>query len=69
MPALVLATLERNQDVDRDDLRYLATAVPLDISTPRERHGRELRPLPGNPAREDLTLDLWAEIIKEVRTL
>lgn len=35
MPALVLATLECNQDVDRDDLRYLATAVPLDISTLR----------------------------------
>lgn len=64
---LVLATLERNSDVDRDDVRLLATAVPLEIDILRERYAQELRPLLANPAREDLTLDLWAEIIDEAR--
>ena len=62
---LILAKLERNQEVDRDDVRFLATAVPLDVRVLRERYVRELRPLLGNPKREDLTLDLWAEIIAE----
>lgn len=65
---LVLAKLERNMDVDRDDVRYLATAAPLDVRVLRERYLSELRSLVGNPAREDLTLDLWAEIIAEARS-
>ena len=64
---LILAKLERNHEVDRDDVRYLATAVPLDVSALRELYVRELRPLLGNPGREDLTIDLWAEIIEEAR--
>jgi Nucleotidyltransferase of unknown function (DUF6036) len=65
---LALAKLERNNEVDRDDLRLLATAVPLDADVLRERYRRELRPLLGNPVREDLTLDLWLEIIEEARS-
>jgi len=64
---LVLAKLERNSEVDRDDVRLLATAVPLDVHVLRERYTRELRALIGNSAREDLTLDLWTEIIDEAR--
>jgi hypothetical protein len=64
---LVLAKLERNIDVDRDDVRYLATAVPLDVVVLRERYVLEMRSLVRNPAREDLTLDLWVEIIQEAR--
>lgn len=64
---LVLAKIERNLDVDRDDVRRLATAVPLDPDVLRQRYVQELRPLLGRPAREDLTLDLWVEIIDEAR--
>jgi hypothetical protein len=64
---LVLAKLERNHEVDRDDVRFLAAAVPLDVNVLRERYASELRPLLGNPGREDLTLDLWTEIIQESR--
>jgi hypothetical protein len=63
----VLAKLERNHEVDRDDVRFLAAAVPLDVNVLRERYASELRPLLGNPGREDLTLDLWTEIIQESR--
>ncbi|MBI4887663.1 MAG: hypothetical protein HY824_11270 [Acidobacteria bacterium] len=64
---LALAKLERNHEVDRDDVRFLASAVPLDVTVLRARYLRELRPLLGNPTREDLTLDLWAEMIAEAR--
>jgi hypothetical protein len=53
--------------VDRDDVRFLAAAVPLDVNVLRERYASELRPLLGNPGREDLTLNLWTEIIQESR--
>jgi hypothetical protein len=65
---LLLAKLERNHEVDRDDVRLLSTAVPLDADVMRERYRRELRPLLGNPAREDLTLRLWLEIIEEAKS-
>ena len=64
---LVLAKLERNSEVDRDDVRLLARAVPLEVNVLRRRYLQELRPLLGNAAREDLTIDLWAEMIAEAR--
>ena len=64
---LVLAKLERNSEVDRDDVRLLARAVPLEVNVLRRRYLQELRPLLGTAAREDLTLDLWAEMIAEAR--
>ena len=64
---LALAKLERNHDVDRDDVRLLARAVPLEIDVLRNRYARELRPLLAHPEREDLTLDLWSDIIAEAR--
>jgi uncharacterized nucleotidyltransferase DUF6036 len=66
---LVLAKITRNADRDRSDLEYLATAVPLDPSVLRDRYRREMRDYLGVPEREDLTLDLWIEIIKEARHL
>ena len=62
---LLLAKIERNQEVDRDDVRFMAGAAPIDTRVLRERYTRELRPLLANPAREDLTLDLWTDIIEE----
>ena len=64
---LVLTKLTRNADRDRSDVAYLASAVPLDVSVLRERYQREMRPYVGIPDREDLTLDLWIEIIEETR--
>lgn len=64
---LALAKLERNIQRDRDDVKHLAHAVPLDLNLLRERYERELRPNLSNPAREDLTLRLWIEAIEEER--
>jgi len=66
---LVLAKMTRNADRDRGDLEYLATAVPLDPSILRDRYHREMRGYLGVPGREDVTLDLWIEIIEETRHL
>jgi len=64
---LALAKLERNAQRDRDDVKHLAHAVPLDLNLLRERYERELRPNLGNRTREDLTLRLWIEAIEEER--
>ena len=64
---LVLAKLTRNADRDRGDLEYLATAVPLDPSILKDRYFREMRDYVAVPEREDLTLDLWIDIIVETR--
>jgi uncharacterized nucleotidyltransferase DUF6036 len=65
---LVLTKLTRNSDRDRADLEYLATAVPLDATVLRERYNSEMRAYVSVPEREDLTLDLWIEIIEETRS-
>ena len=64
---LALSKLERNAQRDREDVFYLADTVPLDVSVLRQRYREELRPYLGNPAREDLTVDLWVEAIGERR--
>ena len=64
---LVLTKLTRNADRDRGDVEYLATAVPLDVAVLRERYQREMRDYVGLPEREDLTLDLWIDIIQEAQ--
>jgi len=64
---LALSKLERNIQRDRDDVRYLAQAIPLDLDLLRERYETELRWQLGRPEREDLTLDLWIAAIREDR--
>ena len=64
---LVLAKLERNIDRDREDLRRLAEGPGLDVDVLRDRYTTELRPSLGRPDRDDLTLQLWVEIIQEVQ--
>jgi hypothetical protein len=64
---LALAKLERNIQRDRDDVKYLARIIPFDLDTLKDRYLKELRPLLGNPDREDLTLRLWVEAIEEDR--
>jgi hypothetical protein len=59
--------LERNIQKDRDDVKYLAKTVPLDLEVLRQRYQTELVWQLGNPEREDLTLRLWIEAIEEER--
>jgi hypothetical protein len=62
---VALAKIERNIQRDRDDVRFLARAVPFDLEILKERYERELRPILGNPEREDLTLKLWIDAVEE----
>jgi hypothetical protein len=64
---LILAKLPRNIDRDREDLKRLASRGLLDPRVLRHRYESELRYQLGRPEREDLTLNLWIEIIDEVR--
>jgi len=64
---LALSKLERNIQRDRDDVKHLARAVPLDVEILKERYAKELRWQLGNPEREDLTLKLWIEMMEEDR--
>lgn len=62
---LVLAKLARNTDRDREDVLALARGPGLDTEVLRSRYRDELRPTLGRPDREDLTLELWIEMILE----
>ncbi len=64
---LALSKLERNSQRDRDDVKFLARAVPLSLQVLKQRYEEELRPNLGNPQREDLTFRLWTEAIEEER--
>jgi len=64
---LALSKLERNIQRDRDDVKHLAKAVPLNLELLQVRYRKELRWQLGNPEREDLTLRLWLDSIHEER--
>jgi hypothetical protein len=64
---LALAKLGRNSDRDREDVKRLAASGALDAQTMRHRYLRELRYQFGNPAREDLTLELWLQMFREIK--
>jgi hypothetical protein len=64
---LVLAKLKRNLQRDRDDFSYLAQIVPLDLSILKARYNAEMRIYLGRPEREDVTLQLWIDIVEERR--
>jgi hypothetical protein len=65
---LALAKLGRNQDYDREDVRRLAQGPGLEIAILEQRYRDELRWRLANPEREDVTLELWIEMIKELRS-
>jgi hypothetical protein len=48
-------------------VKYLAWTVIFDLDLLRDRYEKELRPILGNPDREDLTLQLWRDAIEEER--
>lgn len=64
---LVLAKLARNIDRDRQDLEAMAMGPGLDVELLKERFDSEMKPYIGNPKRDELTLDLWIEIINELQ--
>jgi uncharacterized nucleotidyltransferase DUF6036 len=64
---LALAKLRRNSPRDREDVIYLAKKVPLNLEILKERYGKELRPYLANQKHDDLTLNLWIEMIEEER--
>ena len=60
---LALTKLERNADVDRQDVLALVHAGYLDQATLRERYVKEFRPILASGAeKHDLTLELWVEM-------
>jgi Nucleotidyltransferase of unknown function (DUF6036) len=60
---LVLTKLERNSDVDRQDVLQLSRGGHLDEATLRDRYEQEFRPnLTGSTEKHDLTLKLWIEM-------
>jgi hypothetical protein len=65
---LALAKLGRNQDYDREDVRRLAQGPGLEIAILKQRYRDELRWQLANPEREDLTLELWIEMITELNS-
>lgn len=60
---LALSKLERNSQKDRDDVRFPARTVPFDLEILQDRYATELRRQLGVPKREDLTLQLWLDVI------
>lgn len=64
---LALTKLDRNSDVDRQDIADLAKEGAINSETLRKRYEEELRPnFVGRVERIDLTLEIWTEIIREV---
>src|ERR1019366_965244 len=63
---LALSKLERNSGRDREDVRFLARAVPLDLRILEDRYRSELRPYLAATERHDLTMRLWIEMLQDL---
>jgi hypothetical protein len=63
---LALTKLERNGDVDRQDVQALARLGLIDPAVLKHRYLTEFRPnLVAGVERHDLTLELWIDMIRE----
>ena len=59
---LALSKLARNVAVDREDVEFLARAVPLDAEVFRQRYDVEVRPIIlGDVAVHDRTVRMWID--------
>lgn len=66
---LALSKLERNIDRDLEDVQLLSRTEGFDVGVLRDRYLNEVRPFVTGPvSRHDLTLDLWVEMIEELRS-
>ncbi len=61
---LALSKLERNSGRDREDVKFLSRAVPLDPATLEDRYRSELRPYLAAAERHDLAMRLWTEMLQ-----
>lgn len=65
---LVLSKLDRYLAVDREDIKFLATAVPLDLAVLESRYAEEMRPYTVvRPERLDATFQLCVDMIREAQ--
>lgn len=65
---LALTKLDRNLDVDRQDVQGLAREGLINAETLRDRYIAEFRPnLGSGHSRHNLTMNLWVEMIQEIR--
>lgn len=60
---VALSKLERNSSRDREDVKFLARTVPLNLAVLEQRYQSELRPYLANVERHDLTVRLWLEML------
>jgi hypothetical protein len=60
---LALSKLERNSPRDREDVKFLARAVPFDLAALEQRYRSELRSYLPTIERHDLTMRLWIEML------
>jgi hypothetical protein len=60
---LALSKLQRNSARDREDVKFLARAVPFDLAALEQRYRSELRPYLPTIERHDLTMRLWIEML------
>lgn len=60
---LALTKLERNSDIDRQDVQALASSGFITETTIRERYASEYRPnLASGEKKLDLTMELWVQM-------
>ena len=65
---LALSKLERNSEVDIEDVKHLARVAKFAPRVLADRYRTELRPfLSGPVSRHDLTLQLWLDALAEER--
>lgn len=64
---IILSKIERNISRDREDVKYLAQKLELDLALLKHRYEQEVRYQVKNEQREDLTLNLWIDMIEETR--
>ena len=62
---LALSKLERSLGRDREHVKHLGRAAPLDAGVLEQRNNQELRPYLVNIERHDLTIRLWIEMLSE----
>ena len=63
MVSVALSKLERNSARDREDVKFLARAVPFDLAVLEQRYRSELRAYLPTIERHDLTMRLWIEML------
>jgi hypothetical protein len=66
---LALSKLERNSARDREDVKYLARTIPLDLGLLERRYRLELRPYLAHEERHDLTTALDRNVVPALRSV